>query len=376
MRKLIICGALLILLTGCAQEPIATDVENNSSAVIINSGDKETYNTVAPMVQSPSRGVSNDYASDNLDLENMEVGLMNISKEFASPTEFLYQAGQVLSYEDAQMLLGRELTDEQYKKKLKSDEDYLNIGINPALNDGASEEDAKIYATSIIEQDYYTLDSDGNKVIDTIAIGFGINPHYEYQDGKETKTMDISDQELEEFGYSYIANNMTEYIRSLEGYENVQIVYGFFKQSETATIPGTYSAYTSVSYGASTLNSIETLNEDIVIFPSTSGEEKDSNLNSAFSSIEASVYDYFPTASGMYTYGYYSNDQLYDLNVYVMADIYSSVEVEPFVQYLEIELNNLITTTVPITVQVMRSNGDPLAIIYKEDGDTYNHHIY
>ncbi len=366
----------LLFLSGCSQEPIADNYEVSNSAVVINSGDKESYNIVAPMVQSPIRGIANDYASSNLDLENMEVGLMDISKQYASPTDNLYQAGQIISVEDANMLLDREQTDTQLEKKIKADEDYKNIGINPILEDKMTEEDAKVYATTIIEQDYYTLDSSGNKNINTISIGFGINPNYEYEIDGETKKIDISDSELIEFGYSYIANKMTDYLRTLEGYENVQIVYGFFIQSDSANVPGVYSAYTSVDSGNSTLNDIKTLDQEVVIYPSTSGSEKDKDLNTAFSNLETSIYEYFPTASGIFAYGYYSDNKLYDLEVHVMADIYSSVEIEPFVQYLISEINNQIAVDSPVSVEIARTNGEPLAIIYKDSGSNYTHHIY
>ncbi len=376
-KTLIAMGLCTIILTGCDQAPTTTDIEVSTDAVMINSGDSSSYSIVAPMVSSPIRGLTNEYVADNVDLENMEIGLMNISKSFADPSTYIYQAGQVITYEDAEYLLNRQLDEDQYAKALKKDDEYKNIGVNPILADDGDPAESKIYANTIIEQDYYTLDGNGNRVIDTISIAFGINPNYTYtdSDGNE-KVIELEEDELINFGFPHIANNMTSYIRSLEGYEGVQIVYGFYIQSDSTTLPGNYSAYTSVDYDSHSVNKIQDLDEQVIIYPSDSGDKKDAELNDSLVRIESNIYKYFPRASGAYAYGYYTDGNLTELEMTIVIDIYSSVETEPFVSFLEAELQNSLNVSVPMSVDIINARGESLAIIYKESGGKYTHHIY
>ncbi len=378
MKKSISLLMLMVLtLTGCNQAPTTDQVEVSQDSLLINYANDESYNVLVPMRQSAIRGITNEYASSFLDLDIMEQGLMDISKDFIKPSKsILYQAGQYLSIDDTRQLLGRELTEEQVATQVEKGVEVNNVGLNPSLVDAEKPEESKIYVNTLIEQDYYTLSGDGEEQIDTIAIGFGINPQYTYTvDGKET-TMDIDQDELIDYAYPYLANRMTSYIRKNEELADVQIVYGFFVQSDNGTIPGSFNAYTSVGYSETEIGDINTLDRKTILFPSTEGSEQDSELNKQITNLGKSVYKYFLSVSGTYAYGEYTNNDLTELKIYVSAEIYSPVEIDPFVNYLTNEVDNYISVDVPLSIQITKSNGQPLAVIFRQSSGDYQSYIY
>ena len=118
------------------------------------------------------------------DLDEMEEGLIKITKKYLDTNSFYYSPGQVITSEDALVLLGRELTDKELVDARKVDPNFENIGINPILVNAKKPEDSKVYLSTMIEQDYFRIGSGNKKEIDTIAIGFGMNQVYELPNGK------------------------------------------------------------------------------------------------------------------------------------------------------------------------------------------------
>ena len=136
----------------------------------------------------------------SLDIDEMEEGLLEISKQFLNPSSFYYSPGQVISSEDAIVLLGRELNDSQLERARQNDPNFQNIGINPILIDSKKPEDSKIYLSTMIEQDYFKLSFNNKKTIDTVAIGFGMNPNYFYT---ENKKLAITKEEKVNYANNY-----------------------------------------------------------------------------------------------------------------------------------------------------------------------------
>ncbi len=375
-RKLMVACFATLMLSGCDQKPTVTDTVTPDSETIV-SIDEGDYRTIVPQPESEVRGVANNTIDTNLDLDAMETGLMEISKEYADPDTYIYQPGTIITSDEAQSLVGREYTSEQFVDVLELDADAQNIGLNMPLEDGADPEDNKIYVNTIIEQDYFTYDENNEKVIDKVAIGFGMDPTYTYEDenGDEV-TVEIKDEELLEFANSYVSNKMTDFLRSKEGYEDVEIIYGFFKESENELYPGTYYAQTFVPSDENNVKNIKDVDQEYVLFPTTAGEEKNATLNDEISALEEEVRGYFPYNTGTTARGYYENGELQEIYIRLTVNVYSQVDLIPFVNFVEENVKDKISEPVPISIDIRQSSGEAEAIILFDENKNVDKYIY
>ncbi len=393
-----ICTAL-ILLAGCDQEPRTDDVPSKAEESVVETN-KDDYKTIVPQPTSEVRGVANNTIDTDLDLDQMETGLMDISKKYASVDQYIYQPGTIITGDEANLLVGREMTNDQFEIHKKTNPNDQNIGLNLPLESQKSGEsnadfekrqkETKIYVNTIIEQDYFTYDEKGNKKIEKIAIGFGMDPTYTYKDaeGKE-HTVEIKDQELNDFANSYVANKMTEFIHDKAEEmsepdpetgeyiaEDADIIYGFFKESETEMHPGTYYAEAQVKSGEDNLKDVQEINEQYYLFPTDEAEKFDPTLNEEIDEFEKDIRGYFPYNTGAYARGYYKDDKLQKIYIRLTVNVYSQVDLIPFVNFIEEKVKEKITENVEITVDIRRSSGEAEAIMNFDKNRNVDKYIY
>ena len=378
MKKLIILiGCAIIILAGCDHAPRTSGDAQKTPETVVIEGAEGDYQTVVPQPISPSRGVVNPETNANTDIDYMERGLVEISKQYVSPDDYLYEPGQAITSEDAKALVGRQYTETQMQEELAYNPEAQNIGLNPVLPEGTDPKDSPIYVQSIVEQDYFTFDENGNKVVHTVAIGISFDPTYTYTDAEGNEvTKEISDDELNQYANSLVANQMTEFIRSKEGYEDVNIVYGFFKASDSELYPGTYISQGYTPSGSNTLEDKKVLNNQNVSFPSEKGNQIDPTLNTEIQTLVNTINKYFPYTTGVYAVGAYTNNQLQQLTIYVNVNTYSAVDVVPFVNYIEKQISTTITQKVPIRVEVKKPTGESQAILVIDENGNSNKYIY
>lgn len=375
-KKLIILPLMLVTLTACDQAPVVdveTSSENATTTIVESSGD---YKTTAPLKPSPSSGVTNGTESSELGLDAMDYGLLQISKEYVETSDYFYQPGQVIGLDEAGYLLNREYTDAQFKQKVKNDPDAKNIGINPLLEDKQDPGEAPIYVNTLVEQDYYKYNEAGDVVIDTIAIGLGMDSTYEYTFGGEDKSKTIDNDELTQYATTYVANRMTQYIRSIEGMESVNIIYGFYHQIDSEVVPGNFIAKGYVAGDSESMDVYELIDEENIVLPSERGAEINDALNTQIINLQASIYSYFSNSSGTYSYVHYKDGALESIDIKIIADIYTKVEAEPFFNYIKASIKPILDYGVPVVVEVTRSNGDPVGIIQVDNNKNVSQYIY
>lgn len=370
MKKLILLLLLSIfILAACDQSPQTAEGEVSSEETIIkNEGD---FTTIAPQPTSPIRGVYTN-TSNNMSLDSMEEGLQDIVATYLDPADYVYSPGQVITAEEAQMLVGRELTEEQFNEVLKSYPEAENIGLNPVLKDGANPAESKTYVNTIIEQDYYAINADGTKTLDTIAIGFGIDPIYEYTYKGEEYEVEISMDELNEYANNLIGSKMDDFIRGKEEYKDVTIVYGFYLQSDSELYPGVYYAK-GISTSGETPIQYETLDNENVLFPSADGEELNKQLNTDVQKILTESENYFPVSTGAYCYGEYKNGELVQLHFDVILNSYSSLDVSSYMNYMEGVINQTSIANYDYVVEIQAPQGIPLGLMEQKGDEVYKY---
>ncbi len=365
---------LVVSLSGCDQTPRADKDEVIEQITI--QGEEGDFNSEIPQLTSPSRGVVNSNANGNLDVNEMEIGLIEIAKNYLKPEDYIYSPGQVISAEEGMSLVNREYNDEQFQEILLYNPNYVNVGVNPILKEGDDPGEFKIYVETIVEQNYYNYNEAGEKEMEIIAIGFGINPQYSYETKDGEVVIEITEKELDEYAISYISSRMLEFIRSKEGYEDIHLVFGFFLQSESAVYPGSYYAYADIPSGSTNLENINKINGQYLVLPSVEAGEFDSLLNKELKTITEAITNYFSTASGVYAIGYYENNQLEELKLHVTVNSYSSVGIAPFLNYLEPLISKNLSVKVDVTVEIISPTREAVALLIIDKNGKVTKYIY
>lgn len=381
--------AFMVVLSGCNQKPTVSETVIPEGEKVVDTGSGD-YQTIVPQPTSEVRGVANNSIDSTLDLDAMETGLMDIAKEHADVKKYIYQPGTIISADEASALIKREYTSDQFADVVKADptkESIGNIGLDQPLKDGEDPAEKPKYVNTIIEQDYFTYktEKDGSqtKQIDKIAIGFGMDPSYTYTDSKGVeKTITIKDSELKDYADSYVANKMTKFIRGIQDsdgnypYKDTEIIYGFFKESNNDMYPGTYYSSGFVKKGEDNMSDTKDINQKYVLFPTDEGKAQNESINTQITKLEQEVRGYFPYNTGTYASGYYENNKLQKIYIRLTVDVYSRVDLIPFVNFVEDTSKDLLNEGVNTVIDIRKSSGEAEGILLIDPTGKIEKHIY
>lgn len=369
MKKLLTLLILSItVLAGCQQAPPVSESVDVKEDVVKGS---QSFSVVLPQEPSKIRGIRNSQTNSYLDLNRMDQGLLELASEKVS-NKLLYRHGQVLSEEEATSLVSRKMNEDQYNKELETNEETLNLGLNPVLEDGQDPKDSKLYISNLIEHDFVQKKSDGY-IVDTIAIGVGIDPTYIYDKNKDP--INISDKELMEYVFKDNAKKLYAFLSQKEELKNSNILIGFYKQSDSYNKPGKYMAYSYFPSGNDKVNLKEYTNEYIE-FPSSEGEEKNQALSYSIEKLNSVLFDYYNDFAGISAYGHYIDNNLQEVNIKIITNLYSSIDAFGFTSFVEQQVSDLIKVSADIRVETSLTDGSPVSLIYIEKGGKKHTYTY
>ena len=369
-RLLMILGLLAVLfIGGCIpsigekKEVIQDNEEDIEELVIIPElqlKDKY-YKTILPFKKSASRGYMGS-TNTKYDVKEAEEGLLRLSVETFDPKTYFFQEGQFIDEEMARSWLSR-----------KSEEN--EAGLNPPTTASMSEEDiaenAPSYLARIVEQNYLVLTDDKKVKLAGISIGLTLNSVHYSRNGMET---DISDEVLKTEGMK-MGEEVTRRIRSQEGLADIPIVIGLFKQeSRNSIAPGSYFA-TAVAEKGKVASDWKIVDEEYILFPAATNDEKYREMDSAFRNFKQATDDYFPSFVNVIGRGFYKDGAIKSLEIEIPIQFFGTSETIGFTQYV----TGLIIKYFPSVqteVSVTSANG-PEALILKEAGNDEPYvHIY
>jgi protein involved in sex pheromone biosynthesis len=373
----ILAGALTVLLlglSGCSQvkktsTSSSLGTKSSSSYQITAKSDSSQYQTVinnGSYLTSKSRGVGISQNSDNLlNLKSFENGLLQLSKEKFSTSNYIFREGQLLSKTTVENWLGRQSNSNP-------------TGLNPQDN-GQTDANKRnpIYVQQLEEQDY--MKQNGSKLtLSGMTIGIGMNRKDYYQKEKYGATFSttISEEKMVEEG-RIAAAKVLQRVRQKVG-SNVPILIAMFQQAPNdSLVGGSFYAYTYVKSG-STISSWQNVNLTSYVMPATSTNSvPNDNDETSFESFKKQVQNFFPNLAGVTAQAEYQNKQLQGMHINITTQFYSETEIISFTQYLAQVAKNYLPSGIPIDITVKGSDGTIQSFLAKTaKQSSYYTHVF
>lgn len=326
------------------------------------------YRTLVPYKESASRGlvVSNLYTK--YDIKEVEEGLMRLSQNAYDTENYYFQEGQYLDKETISNWLYRSNQNEDKPEELRGlnppDIDAKGVKLTPEVR----AQEAPIYLSHIVEQNYLVKTKDNKVTLGGISIGLALNSIYYYQKEKYGDTFEqpISDAEIEKNGKA-IAEKVISRLRQRPELQDIPILIGLFKQNASNSIvPGTYFSYNISETGG--LGKWQDSNEQYVTFPMSSPDELYRDVNTNFQNFKQDIDKYFANYTSVIGKGFYQNNRLQKLMIEIPIQFYGSTEIIGFTQYLSGVILQQLPADVDIEVSITSVNG-PEALILKKRSD-------
>jgi protein involved in sex pheromone biosynthesis len=394
MKKFVgILLCLVLVLSGCSasiknENKVVQGNKNKQENAIIPkySISSDYYKTILPYKPSTTRGLIVSDIGNRLDIDEFEQGLMRISSDQFSKSEYLYQDGQLLNKDVVQSWLKRKYTPAQYKQKLKDLKKFdqtatlINDGLNPTTDTIKSADQqakqAPIYLNHILEQDY--LKKSGNEVkVEGVSIGLAMNSIYYYKEEHGyPRELEIDQSEMLKQG-KVMAQEILTRLRGMPQFRNIPITFGIFRQaSRDSVVPGTYVIKTDVSSSDSTIGSWDKIDEKYYLFPSVGATADHRDDAMKMVNFKTDIESYFPNYTGVVGKGFYKDNDLVELTIDIPMQFYGKSEVIAFTQYVTGLVMEYFPSYLKVQTNISSVDGPEALIVKDVNADKPYVHIY
>ncbi|WP_141604083.1 CamS family sex pheromone protein [Terrilactibacillus laevilacticus] len=377
--------SLTLVLSGCnlpwssdnnKQNVINSSKGNKQTATLIPKIDSKDYQSLKPTgnTSDSTRGYIGYGVNNRVDIDQLETGLMDMSKSVFSPDDYVFQSGQYLSENDINNML--------YRKSKKTPN-----GLNPPLGKGQSVRDQAMNSPKILsyilEQDY--LKSTGKNKYELGGISLAISLNQVYTDkvtdkaGKQydvKKTLNVS--QVKQQGKT-IAQKVLQQVRQKNGLGNVPIFITLYAEApDSSLVPGYFYSKTYVSNNSGSIGKWENVNEDNVLFPSDKSKSKYKSDNELFNNFKTDVSKYFPNFIGVTAKGRYENGDLVNLNFQISIKFYDKTEVMGFASYVTSLVKDRFpfSKNIPVQISIITPNTQEAVIVSNPDMDEPFVHVF
>ncbi len=371
--------------TPAEDDNVTTTPTAEREETITRSGSAEGYyQTVIPYEMSPSRGLTSTNMVSSYNIEAFEKGLFDISKNVFPTDEYVFREGQIFTEEMVRGFLDRRYTREEIEnmseEELADSNAFSNLGLNPST-EGEEDpeviaEEAPLYLSHILEQNYLLQDEEGEMTIDGITIGLAMNSTHYYQTEQygSTYAKALDEDAVHQEGQR-MANEILERLRANERYSDLTVTFAIFIQSDdTAITPGNFLSYAVAEGGEDTLSSFTEINEDYVLFPSSEGAEFDEQINSDYQLFNRNLASYFDNFTTSVGHGRFVDGSLETLTIEIPVQYTSYGEIIGLAQYVQSLLGDHFSgSAVEVSIA---DKSETYALITKDENDEINTHIY
>ncbi|HET7657061.1 MAG TPA: CamS family sex pheromone protein [Bacillales bacterium] len=395
--SVIVCGLLLIL-AGCTTPGLNNSNSNQTQQLVKKSskGKQEKKVQITPKVDTSEdyyRSVVNFkpsaargdilYGVDNrLDIDELQTGLMRLSKPTFPTNKFVFQEGQYLSSDTIEKWLGHKTKDdpEGLNEPLPANFDKLPVDKRMAyLKEHPS------YLSYVVEQDYLKQSGKNKLKLGGISLAISVPRVYSYQeqdaDGRIYRGEVQLDTSTAEAKAKDFAETILQRVRSIDkgALKNVPVVIGLYQeQSQSSLVPGDYFAKTVVPAGSDKVGDWKAVHETHVLFPATGPDKAHSVDQDRFNKFMGDIEKYFPNYVGVIGKGFYKDQNLQHLTINIPIKFYSETEVVSFTQYVSglISQHNPFPKDVPLDIYISSAAGPEALIVKKADGKEPFVHVF
>ena len=358
-KSMLLTGATLLLLAACdganeaeiSEQMGESTLENEVSNVqveeqddTLTSSSEEFYRSVVPYELSPARGLSSTNLVSSYNVEEFEKGLFSISQNVFPTNEYIFREGQIISEEMVRGYLSRQYTSEELEEmdesELLGSDAFSNLGLNPSTNGETDPEviaeEAPLYLSHILEQNYLKEDAEGNLSFDGITIGLAMNSIHYYQTEQYGQTQERAlDLETVEEKGEEMAAEILRRIRANDQYVDKEIVFAIFIQSgDTDIVPGNFVSQAVVAPGENTIKSFSDIDVQNILLPSDEAAEISEEVNSEYQNFNKDLSSYFDSFTTSVGRGKFRDGTLDSLTVEIPIEYNSRGEMIGMSQFV------------------------------------------
>lgn len=376
LKKLTSVGlvALLLVLSACStpwsgneKQKVVKNAPKGSdkTVTLVPQTNSKDYRSIHPKNPSETRGYIQYGVSNRVDIDQIEMGLMRLSKKPFSPDNYAFQEGQYLKPDDINNMLVR--------KSSKTPQ-----GLNPPLGKGKNVREKAANSPKILsyvlEQDYLKPSGKDSYKIGGVSIAISLNQVYSDKVADSAgKLYDVSvplDMNTVKAKGKAYAQDILKRVRSKEGLSDIPIFIALYVEAPPeALVPGSYFASTLVSGSSSSIGNWDSVKEDHVLFPSNSALKDHKSDADSFDKFKTDIQDYFSNYIGVIGKGTYRNGELTQLTFDVSIKFYDKTEVASFTNYVASMLADKFpfSRDIPVSITISSVNREE-ALIVKNPG--------
>ncbi|CAH0417196.1 CamS family sex pheromone protein [Periweissella fabaria] len=314
---------------------------------------------------SNARGLTASTINNSFNLNSFEGGLLNISKQFYNPANYVFQEGQYLSSSTLRSWLGR---------KSKNNPE----GLNPKDNGKKDNSRKPIYVQSIEEQDFMQKNGD-NLSLKGITIGIAMNTvdYYQKEQYGATFQQSISKTAMQEYG-NQVAEQVVQRLRKTHGISSdLPIVVAMYVQSQTDNLAGgTFYANTQTKTASiDKWNKLDIVNK---VFPLIGASSKDfaSNDSKSFQNFQSQVQNFFPTVADVTAQAQYQDEKIQGEHVTITTQFYSQTEISSFTNFVAQVAPKFLPSGVPVDITINSANGIQAFLSRDSNDRNFQSHIF
>ncbi|WP_353948450.1 CamS family sex pheromone protein [Sporolactobacillus sp. Y61] len=340
--------------------------KTKTAQLVPGASDKE-YTSLRPLGNDRVRGYIQYGAKNQADSDQLETGLMQMSKDVFSPDDYVFQSGQYLKEDDINGILYRR---GQEPRKLNDQGKKIKPlpGLNPALGKGKNKVEQSRNSPKMInyvlEQDYLKKGSGGKYTLSGVSIAISLNSVYadKIMDNKKmihNVNVPLKASDVQVWGKAH-APQIIQRIRSVEGLEKVPIFLALYMTAAPdSLVSGDFFAHTEIPQGSSSINKWTNVNEDHVLFPSSQASSKYKADLDKFNVFVDDIKSYYPDYVDVIGKGFYRDKKLQDLTLTVNLDKFrDKTEIIGFTNYIASVLNTRFRFPRTVSVHIYLTTGD------------------
>lgn len=338
-----VCLLLALTLCGCSMTNTnqATSVEDDEYAAIL------PYETSDTRVKHVGLIQSSDLR------EEVEMGLMDLSKSYFSPSEVGYKTHVFLDYDELDATDGS-------RGLLGTLRDDNPNGLNPSSDEDFDTGNGTVTGPLLLA-DIYELDWYANDELKGISLALVVN-------GVVGDDIEITDEKMQNY-LDVTFSKLTSYMRERfnEITTNIPIYLAAYRLDD-ANVTGK-GGYCYEGYYEGTKGKTDSLSQQWVLVPSTEFKELDSEAYSQFSQFKDEVSQVLPENTYVTGQAKFENDKMRKLKLNVTMHGKTAGEILAVIEDCNHNLTLFESTKSEYLIQIF-NNDTVYAIIKRERGST------